>query len=86
MKYYVSEVTRYKEPVNGKDETFSMNAYDEQRLALATYHQKMSTAMKNDNVILEIVDVKSEQGVMIINPDVYQKPIEPVVTEESTEE
>lgn len=80
MRYYVSEVTRYKEPVNGKTETFSMNGYDEERIALSTYHTKMATAMKNDNVILEVVDVKSEQGVMIVNPDVYQY-VAPVDTE-----
>lgn len=82
MKFYVTEVTRYKEPVNGKTEEYGMYAYDEQRIAISTYHQKMATAMKNNNVILEIVDVKSEQGVMIINPDVYMKAVEP---EESNE-
>ena len=85
MRYYVFEVTRYIEPVNDKTETFSMNGYDEQRLAMSTYHLKMSNAMKNDNCSMEVIGVMSEQGVMIVNPDVYYKPVEPAPEPEESQ-
>ena len=77
MKYYVMEVTRYIEPVNDRQETFSMNGYEEDRLAKSTFHQKMATAMKNDNVSKEIICVMDDRGVMIINPEVYEKIVAP---------
>ena len=75
MKYYVTEVTRYVEPVNDKTEEYGLYNYEDEVLARATYHSKMGVAMKNSNVQLEIISVMSEQGVMIVNPDVYEKPV-----------
>ena len=63
MKYYVCEVTRYIEPVNGKEETFSMNARDDEVTAEILYHKKVATAMENENVAMELCFVKNEYGV-----------------------
>ena len=68
MRFYLVEVTQYLEPVNDRTETFSMNGYDEERLAKSYFHLKMSTAMRNDNVKKEIC----ARGVMIIEPEVYE--------------
>lgn len=87
MRFYVFEVTQYIEPVNGKTETYSFNGFDTERQAKSTYYQKMATAMKNDNVSKEVIGVMDDRGVMIVNPDVYEKPVEPTSeVEESTEE
>ena len=71
MKYYICEATQYKEPVNGKTETFSMNARDTEREAKSIYHKKMSTAMDNDNVINEVIHVMDEKGGKIVT-DCYE--------------
>jgi hypothetical protein len=86
MKFYVVEVTRYIEPVGGKLEEYGMYSYDDEILAKATYHQKLSSAMKNANVQKEIVSLMDERGVMIINPDVFDRPLPAPVAEESNEE
>lgn len=80
MKYYVSEVTRYFTPVNNKTEELGIYTYEDETLAIATYHQKMATAMKNANCSMELLDVKNEFGVMLVQPDRHEKP-EPNVGE-----
>lgn len=87
MKFYVTEITRYVEPVSGKTEVYGLYNYDDERTAKANYYAKMGTAMKNDNCALEILSVMNDRGVMIVNPDVYEKPLEPTqAVEESVEE
>lgn len=82
MKFYVVEITRYVEPVNNKKEEYGLYNYDNERTAKSNYYAKMGVAMKNDNVEKEIISVMDDRGVMIVNPDVYEKPVE-VVNQES---
>lgn len=83
MKYYITEITRYVEPVSGKTEVYGLYNYDDERTAKANYYAKMGVAMKNDNCALEILSVMDDRGVMIVNPDVYKKPVEPTPEPES---
>lgn len=85
MKFYVTEITRYVEPVNNKQEEYGLYNYDNERSAKSAYYSKMGVAMKNDNVALEIVSVMDDRGVMIVEPDVYQKPVEVVAQTEGSE-
>lgn len=62
MKFYICEVTRYFEPVNGKEEVFSMNARDDEISAEILFHKKVAAAMENTNVCLELCMVKNEYG------------------------
>lgn len=75
MKFYVVEITRYVEPVNNKKEEYGLYNYDNERTAKSNYYAKMGVAMKNDNVEKEIISVMDDRGVMIVNPDVYEKPV-----------
>ena len=62
MRYYICEAIRLFEPENGKLEKFSMNGRDSEREAKILYHDKMSAAMKNDNVAIEVIHVMDEKG------------------------
>lgn len=88
MRYYICEATQYKEPVNGKTETFSMNARETEREAKSIYHKKMSTAMDNDNVINEVIHVMDEKGGNIVTDcyEVFIPEPEPVPDPEEPEE
>lgn len=86
MRFYLIEVTQYHQPVNDRTETFSMNGYDDERLAKSYFHQKMATAMKNDNVKKEILALMDDRGVMLINPEVYEYNPPAPEAEESNEE
>lgn len=83
MRFYLVEVTQYVEPVNDKMEKFSMNGYDTEREAKAFFHQKLFNALRDDNVAKEVVSLMDDRGVMIINPEVYEKPVEPTPEPES---
>lgn len=76
MKFYVTEITRYVEPVNNKQEEYGLYNYNDERSAKSAYYSKMGVAMKNNNVEREILSVMDDRGVMIVNPDVYEKPVE----------
>lgn len=61
-KYYVIEVTKY---ADGTADSKSIYAYDDEVSAVATFHQKMSGAMKNTNYAFELVQVINDYGVVI---------------------
>lgn len=63
MKYYITEVTRYIEPVNGREEEIGVYSRDDENKAEILFHQKVASSMNNDNVAMALVYVKSEYGV-----------------------
>jgi len=90
QRYYICEATQYIEPVNGKDEKFSMNGKDTENEALIVYHDKMSAALKDENVAIEVIHIMDEKG-GDIRTDCFERVIpepepEPEPVEEPTEE
>lgn len=72
MKYYVSEVCRYIEPVSDKIEKFSMNGRDTENEAMIVYLDKMSAARKDPNVAIETIHIMDEKGGPILT-DCYEQ-------------
>lgn len=88
MRYYICEALQLIEPVNGKNEKFSMNGRDTEDEAKILYHDKMSAAMKDTNVSIALIHVMDEKGGKIVT-DTYERYIphpEPEPTPEEPEE
>ena len=88
MRYYISEVTRYIEPVNDNLEKFSMNGRDTENEAMIVYHDKMSAARKDANTAIEVIHIMDEKGGEIVT-DCYEAVIpepEPTPEPENPEE
>lgn len=65
MKFYVIEITTY---VDGSKDSYGIYPFEDKTLALASYHQKMSSAMKNENYKTEqILIVNSANGIEAID-------------------
>ena len=84
MKYYVSEVCRYIEPVSGKIEKFSMNGRDTENEAMIVYLDKMSAARKDPNVAIETIHIMDEKGGPILT-DCYEQLIPEPMPEDPEE-
>lgn len=78
--FYVIEISTGDSKVAGK----SIYSYETEQMAVATFHQKMGTAIKSDLYDSELLMVIDENG-NIIKRERFVRPIEPVVIEESGE-
>ena len=88
QRYYICEATQYIEAVGDKMEKFSMNGRDTETEALIVYHDKMSAALKDENVAIEVIHIMDEKG-GDIKTDCFERVIpkpEPKPVEEPTEE
>lgn len=76
MKFYVIEIAEGDEKIKG----VGAYAYESRDLAIAAFHQKMSTAMKSDLYTREQLLVVDENNV-IYRQEVFERKVEPEVTE-----
>lgn len=72
MRYYISEAVQFIEPVNGKNEKFSMNGRDTEDEAKIVYLDKMSANIKDTNVAIATIHVMDEKGGPVIT-DTYER-------------
>ena len=76
--YYLMEVTTY---VDETPKAKGLYEYEDEISALAKFHQKLGGAMANENYATELVQVVSENGVVIAT-EFFERLVEPEPTEE----
>ena len=76
MNYYVLEVSNGDSRIKGKA-VYEYATYNE---AVATFHQKLATAMKSDLYTSELVVVMDETG-RVFKTERYVAPVEETVEE-----
>lgn len=91
MKYYVVEVTNNGQKLKGEADGkvveyggVSINSYDSEQDAVASFHNKLSTNMKSNLCATELVMVIDENGLPIKTEKVvgkYVEYVEPIAEE-----
>lgn len=84
MKYYVVEIANGDKKISGK----GVYEYDSMHDAIASFHQKLGTAMKSELYVDDLVMVIDEVGAVYKLEKVSGKYVEAAeeVTEEAAEE
>lgn len=62
MKYYLIEITKYTDDTK---DAYGVYAKDTETEAVQLFHQKLSGAMKAENVAFELCQVINDYGVVI---------------------
>ena len=62
MKYYVIEITKYND---GTKDAYGVYAKDSETEAVQLFHQKLSGAMKAENISFELCQVINDYGVVV---------------------
>lgn len=71
--YYLIEVTTY---VDETQKAKGIYEYDDEILAIASFHNKMGGAMKNENYATELVQVVTGNGVVVAT-EYFERPVKP---------
>ena len=69
MKYFVTEFTKTVEKIEK-----AIYEYDDMNLAVANFHSKMGSAMKNENYLAETLLVVNEIG-EVLRSEYFARPV-----------
>jgi hypothetical protein len=80
--YYVIEISKTKDKETESKAIYSYPTHDE---AIATFHTKMGSAMKNENYLMELCQVIDDRGA-VQDTEYWERQVEPETVEDTENE